>query len=448
MEDLNMYRYLLVFVLTGLVPLGAQSAAKSYSCEAPDQIRDAIAQSGPGGIESLLAKHPGDFWIQRAFIDSRAGGGGMISLRLNAGIPGNPVAESVIAQFQKDYEKRPEDPEAAYLYAYALIHRNTDKSVEILNSVLQKNPDFPAALLTLAILHGYPNWFDQAKVRKYTEGYLARCSDTFEPRIASLATQLDKSDTLIAFAKALRARIAGKADVATISQYPALWQLESKIVLPAEAAEFKKRIEGDLQFLEGLDKTKFMMASTILMQGYQRTGDTNAMERVTKDSTASSSGIPSISTLSQSSTFLRAQSDWTRSNPPPASIAAPEERTAYYKKQLQFFDEWRDKMPQNPTVLAQRFTALASLPETTDEMLIQEGGSLLAASLTSCESGQNADWNWISFPHWFRRRLRLNRGGRHRRLPCNSLTFMEGLIRHYKMRIGAGRQTQARGQSF
>jgi thiol-disulfide isomerase/thioredoxin len=385
-----MYRYLLVFVLVGLVPLGAQSATQSYSCGAPAQIQDAITQAGPGGIESLLAKYPNDFWVQRAFIDSMAGGGGMVIQRPSTGMPVGPVAESVIAQFQKDYANRPEDPEAAYLYAYALVHRNTGKSVEILTSVVQKTPDFPAALLTLAILHGYPNWYDQAKVRRYTEGFMARCPDTFEPRIASLATQLDRSDALIAYAKTLRARIAGKADEETISLYPALWQLESKIAVPAEAAESRKRIEGDLQFLEGLDKTKFRMASTILMQGYQRTGNTEAMDRISKDSTVRSS----IGTLSQSTTFLRAQSDWVRSNQPPAPTAAPEERTAYYKKQLQFLDEWRDKIPQNPTLLALRFTALASLPETTDEMLVREGGQLLAAmrsqsSIPSISSSPN-----------------------------------------------------------
>jgi thiol-disulfide isomerase/thioredoxin len=111
------------------------------------------------------------------------------------------------------------------------------------------------------------------------------------------------------------------------------------------------------------------------MQGYQRTGNTEAMDTISKDSTVS----PSIGTLSQSTTFLRAQSDWVRSNPPPAAIAVPEERTAYYKKQLQFLDELRGKMPQNPTLLALRFTALASLPETTDEMLVREGGPLLVA---------------------------------------------------------------------
>jgi thiol-disulfide isomerase/thioredoxin len=375
MEVKNMYRCILVLVLVGLVPLGAQSAAKSYSCKAPAQIQDAITQAGPGGIESLLAKYPGDFWVRRAFIDSRASGGSMAVLRSSAGIPGGPAAESVIAQFQKDFANRPEDPEAAYLYAYALVHRDTGKSVEILTSLVQKAPDVPAALLTLAILHTYPNWYDQAKVRKYTENYMARCPDTFEPRIASLAAQLDRSDVLIAYAKGLRARIAGKTDEETLSQYPALWQLESKIALPAEAAEFKKRIEGDLQFLEGLDKTRVRIANAVLMQGYQRTGNTEALDRINKDSTVSSS----ISTASQSTAFLRAQSEWIRSNPPPASTAIPEERTAYHKKQLQFLDEWRDKMPQNSTLLALRFAALTSLPETTNEILVREGSLLLAA---------------------------------------------------------------------
>ena len=73
-----MYRCLLVFVLVGLVPLGAQSATQSYSCGAPPQIQDSITQAGPGGIESLLAKYPNDFWVRRAFIDATAGGGSVV----------------------------------------------------------------------------------------------------------------------------------------------------------------------------------------------------------------------------------------------------------------------------------------------------------------------------------------------------------------------------------
>jgi thiol-disulfide isomerase/thioredoxin len=369
-----MHRCLLIFVLAGVMPLGAQSAIKSYSCEAPASIQEAITQAGGRGIEALLAKYPDDFWIRRAFIDSRAGGSSALILRVSSGIPNGPVEESVIAQFQKDYASRPEDPEAAYLYAYSLIHKDTNKSVEILTSIIQKTPDFPAALLTLAGLHGYPNWSDQTKIRKYTESFLARCPDTTESRIASLATQLDKSDALIAYTKALRARIAGKADEATLTLYPSLWRLESKIALPAESTEFKKLIEGDLKFLEGLDKTKFAMASTILLQGYERTGNTEGMNKLAEDTTQ----LSSMRTLNQTTSFLRAQTEWARTNPSPSSTSTAEERTAYYKKQLQFLDELRKKMPQNPNLLTQRFTALASLPGTTDEVLIQEGGSLLA----------------------------------------------------------------------
>jgi thiol-disulfide isomerase/thioredoxin len=365
-----MYRCLLVFVLFGLAPLGAQSATKSYSCEAPESIRNAITQAGPGGIESLLAKYADDFWVLRTFIDSK--GSSVPFLRNNSGIPAGPTDEAIIARFQREYQAKPKDPETAYLYAYSLIHRDTSKSVEILTSVVQDTPSFPPAWLSLAILHGYPNWDDRAKIRKYIDGYLARCPDSTESRVASLATQLDRSDTLIAYTKALRKRIAGKAEEDMISLYPSLWQLESKIALPAELAETKKRIEDDLQFLEGLDKTKFRQANIILMQGYQLTGNNEESARISKSITGMTS------TSAQTTSFYQAQSEWARTNPLPAPTATQEERTAYYRKQIQFLDQWRDKMPQNTTLLIQRFSALALLPDT-DEMLVREGGSLLVA---------------------------------------------------------------------
>ena len=199
-----MRNYIVLFFLVGngllfsqpgtlpVVPQTESQAASSYACSAPEDIQAAIGRAGRGGIESLVAKYPADFWVQRAYIDAMATAGGM---RGGSGIVSGPVVESVVARFKQRYDARPGDPEAAYLYAYALINRETGKTVEILTSVTQKAPAFPTAWMTLAILHGYPNFYDRAKQRTYLEGFLKRCPGTPEPRVLYLALQLDRSDT-------------------------------------------------------------------------------------------------------------------------------------------------------------------------------------------------------------------------------------------------------------
>lgn len=402
-----MQKLLSTLVLIGWMPLAAPAAPQSRMCDPPDALRDAIAQAGAAKIKSLLEKHPKSFWIRRAFIDANVSGGTMGFLQPGSGMPRGRVEDSVIARFQKDYESRPADPEAAYLYAYSLIHKDTTQSVGILTSAVQKNPDFPPALLTLAILHGYPNWYDQEKMRQYAQEYLARCPDTTETGFASLAAQLDRSDALTAYTKALRARIGGKSDDVALSTYPALWQLESKTAQPAGMAASGKRLESDLQFLEALDKTKFPTATPLLLQGYERTGNMEGLRRIAEES-----NLPfALNPMAHTILFHRARSEWVRTNPPPSPAAPPEERTIYYNKQLQFLNEWREQLPRYPDLLIQRLEVLASLPDIADEALIREGGALLSVlrtqgGLMASSSGSSPFFRVLGI--WAKRGLELD----------------------------------------
>jgi thiol-disulfide isomerase/thioredoxin len=344
----------MVFQMT----LSARPAEQSYSCEAPADIQSAINIAGSRGIEALLQKYPSDFWIRLAHIDSSNKDS---LLRGNSGIPTVPTQDFVIDRYRKESETRPKDLEAAYLYAYSLVHKNTTKSVEILTSLTQSAPSFPRPWLSLAAIYVYPGFSDQDKVRKFTEKFLALCPNTIEPRVASLALQLDRSDVVIAYGKTLRERIAGKEDEQMIALYSPLWQLESKLALPAEQAEYRKRLESDLKFLEGLDKIKNRTADQLLTQGYQRLGKEGSR------------------TQADFMSFLRAQNEWQQENLRPVPTASPETRAAYYKKQLQFLDRWLERLPNDSNVISIRFTALSSMPDALNETLIREGNQALEA---------------------------------------------------------------------
>jgi thiol-disulfide isomerase/thioredoxin len=353
-----MYRCLLFLAIVLQIPLIALPAEKFYSCEAPADIQTAINIAGSRGIEALLQKYPNDFWVRLAYIDSASGSP---LLRGNGGIPSGPVQESVIERYRKESENLSEDVEAAYLYAYSLIHRNTAKSVEVLTGLTQSAPSFPRTWLSMASIYSNPAFTDSAKVRQHTEKFLALCPNTLESRVATLAQQLDRSEIVIAYAKALRERIAGKENEQTLALYQSLWQLESKLALPAEQTQYRKRLEDDLKFLEGLDKTKYRIADILLTQGYQRLG---------KDGAGTSADLTA---------YFKSQTEWRMANPQPAPAAKPEARAEYYKKQLQFANEWLDKLPNNLSVISNWFIALSSQPDSSDESLVREGNKALAA---------------------------------------------------------------------
>lgn len=62
--------------LPGQPPVENRTAS-SYACGAPVDIQAAISRAGRSGIESLVANHPGDFWVQRAYTDAMGTAGGM-----------------------------------------------------------------------------------------------------------------------------------------------------------------------------------------------------------------------------------------------------------------------------------------------------------------------------------------------------------------------------------
>ncbi len=375
-----MRRWLLFLALAVPKPLIAQPAAKTYSCEAPAAIQTDINVAGSRGIEALLEKNPGDFWVRLVHINSATGVQGM---RDNGGMPGAQVRDSVVERYRKEFENRPEDPEAAYLYAYSMIHSNTAKSVEMLTGLTKSSPSFPRLWLTLAAIHTYPDFMDAAKVQQYTEKFLTLCPDSLEPRAANLASRLDRTETAIAYAKALRERISGKENEQMLMLYESLWQLESKLAQPSEQAEYRKRLEGDLKFLEGLDKTKFRLAETLLTQGAQRLG-----------------------TGTDSASFIKAQMEWQQKNPRPSPGASPEERAAYSKMQFQFLDQWLEKLPNDLNVVSNRFAALSAMQGVSDETLIREGNEALSVLRRSATVSPNT---LDVLRAWAQRGLELNR---------------------------------------
>jgi cytochrome c biogenesis protein CcmG/thiol:disulfide interchange protein DsbE len=341
-------------------------------------MREEIRQSNPNTIEFLLGKYPEDFWIQRRYIDLKTGI--PYASSMNSGMPTSKVDESVIARFQKAYENNPDNAQSAYLYAYALIHTDTAKSVKILTSLTTNSPSFSAAWMTLGVLHGYANFRDQKKQQECVEAFLRLCPDSAEPRITILAQQLVKSDVLISYIRNLRERVAGKEDRDLLPLYYYLWRLELKFASPDELTGVKKRIKDDLKFIEGLDRSKFMTAQSLLIQGYEQIGDKAGLENLLKSN-------PQLASSNGTLLFYQAMTDWSRTNPAPPPAASMEEQRDYFRKQLRFFDEWQSRVSDVMPLLEQRFRTLASLPETTEEALSHGGDRILLLAYRARSSG-------------------------------------------------------------
>jgi thiol-disulfide isomerase/thioredoxin len=365
-------RWCLFLALPALL---AGQTTKPFSCEAPAEIRTLLREASNveterdgkrrpweevrderrERIKALAAKHPDDFWVLRSYIDAMKDG---------------PVASpELIAEFKKRYDASPGDREAAFLYAHALMGTETPKTIEILTGLIETTPSFPLPWFTMANIHQSPNFRDAEKMRTYAEGFLERCPDS--NTAAFLANRLDKSDKLVAYTKALRERIAGKAEEETVPLYRSLWTLEFKVTPLAEHAQVRQRVEEDLKFLDGLDREKYKTLSYILQEGYKLTGNKEAEEKLSAEAKTSSERMPA---------FFRAQEEWTKANPYPGREAEPEERQAHDRKRLQWLEEWIEKIPDEEFLRVDRLRTLSVLPDTPNEILHQEGEKVLEAA--------------------------------------------------------------------
>jgi hypothetical protein len=341
----------------------------SYFCEEPAEIRAALLDlpslpPGPDRQESvkpLVAKYPGDFWVQRIYIDAMRE-------------PGGAVAGAVVAEFKKRFDTMLGDPQAAYLYAYSLAQKETPRAIEILTAVTRQTPGLPAAWLTLATIYRSPVAFDLEKVRFYWEGYVHRCPHSTDTGAVLIALQLDNSDRLRTYAANLRGQIAGRADRRSAGLFTLLWPLEAKIALPSELPLFRKKVGEDLRFLEGLNGQGFLRLDSTLIEGYRITGNRQVLDRL------SAQAAPAAP--DDSKAFSQAYLAWIGANgtlPPGLKLGS---RKAYYLKQLQFLDLWQPVVPDNWFFSAQRFTALAESSERGNVLLILEGDRLLDLTRT------------------------------------------------------------------
>jgi thiol-disulfide isomerase/thioredoxin len=293
-----------------------QFVTRSYPCETPADVQAAINSARtavPGEslqdyregqqerARQLATQHPGDFWIQRNYIDSMTTSVGAVA------------SDELVSEFRQRFDARPDDPETAYLYAYSLLGKNTPKAIEVLTSLTVRSPSFPLPWLSLFNIHAYPAFSDKAKMQTYGEGFLERCPDSRDA--VFLASRLNNSPRLVAVARALRERIAGKTGVESLSLYPNLWNLEFKVAAPAELTRVLQRIEKDLKFLNRLPPGNPVVRSALL-EGYKLTFNKKARDQLLAQGPQPPSFAPQA--------YVPVEQEWSTANtaPPVARIWA------------------------------------------------------------------------------------------------------------------------------
>lgn len=314
------------------------------------RTREEVRKEREEREEDLLRRFPDNFWVLRRQIvrsQDRAG-----------------ASRPVVDRMKARYEARPDDVEAAYLYAHALIGTATPEAIPLLDLVVSRNPEFFPAWNSRVTIFSSPAFRDDAKLKVAATRVVELCPDSLEAIVASRHVL----DSVLAsrVAKAVRSRIEGQTDRESLNSWVHLWNLEFRLASPAEHAPLREQVKRDLAFLKSPERERTPALSFILGEGAKLAGDKEA-EELAKAERAK---------LSPSMTFFEASNEWHKKN----MASSLGDRQAWAKARLQFLEEWLAKIPDEERIWVDLLTTLDQIDDTPAERLKDAGEKALQAA--------------------------------------------------------------------
>jgi hypothetical protein len=290
-------------------------------------------------IQAILDRHPGDFFARRAY---------QAEIGLVAGEQGT---EKLRAEDKAAYEQHPDDPVDAYFYAVMLVGRDTPTAIKILDSTLQKHPDFPWPHLNLSSIYSAPNFLDKPKARTHELAFLSACPARVEAY--SRLDQATDQDTLRKTAAQMRAVLGTRTDKEALRAYSTLWSLEFKVRPASEYDAERKQVAADLVRIRALNLLDIWQWYEPLQEGYKLTGDKKQQDWANTECARRLPADWNIDEVNQ----------WYKDHPAPNFDAPKEKRQAYSREELKATDEWIKKWSKAPSVWRDRMYAIEALDD-------------------------------------------------------------------------------------
>ena len=315
-----------------------------------------------------LGEHPDDAFLLRA--------------RLHALEPDmDPGAQLRWARTQHD--QHPDRPVYAFLYAEALIGRDTPAARRMLEELAAAHPELPQTWLTLARISATGNFRDPARAQHALASFLERCP---APLAASALLQIVRQGTpeqVASTAAAVRRRLEAATDPALPAAWEALWSLEFKARPTTEHQAERQQISRDLARLERTPWPNGLAWLELRRSAYGDLGDPAATAKVEAEILRA---FPASDTAEE---IVRAR--WEKDHPF-APRQGKESLETHFKEQLAAAEAWRRQWPGDPSLLDGWFTAL-SATHAPAERIASAADEVLAAAK------REPDWmSWYDVP--------------------------------------------------
>jgi len=269
-------------------------------------------------VQALLKQFSDDLFVERRYVNV---------------MYESEDKDKVIQEFKARHEQAPDDPEWSYLYALALMGRQSGDSIKLLNGALVKAPNFPWPHLSLVEIYNAPAFLDKTMATEHMKAFMAACPSSLDG-YRSL-TGFDDKAMIGKYAARLRTLLQPRTDTEALGAYPTLWSLEFKAHKPSEYEPLRKQVSDDLTRIRALNRLDTPEWYEALEQGYKLVNDQKQSEWANDERITRFPGPYD----------LLAMSKWWKDRKWPALEDPPEKKRAFYSELLKQSSEWAKERP-------------------------------------------------------------------------------------------------------
>ncbi len=306
-------------------------------------------------VQELLTEHPDDLFIH---------------LRYQRIFRGHTEADrqAVIDRYQRLAESDPGDSQRQFLYAEALLGKDTPRSIELANKIIETRPGFARAHLLLADIYSWGKLADRRKTQQQLDSFFQACPATLDSDALALAKRYGNLELAAKLAPALRKRLESETDPDLLKSWETVWNFEFKAHPVTEHDQVRKQMFADLQRLQSANPTGNASWLAFLRNGYRAAGNETAAKEQESKLLAE---YPDSQEARQLSDEL-----WYKEHPWPGSDEAKQKE--YWQASLARAEHDLKKSPNSENLLMMRFNAMSNLQETPVDRLTAAADAMLA----------------------------------------------------------------------
>ncbi len=335
--------------------IGFAQSGQNY-CEPSDAMREDFQRLGKTDEQNLpfevrrqqrntlfqefLARYPGNFHVERRYLENRLAGYFADTAALRA-------------EYRARMEQNPNDPIATFLYARLLVGRDSKQAISLLEKLAEQAPEFPWSHLQLAQLYRYQNFQDAAKAKEHVKAWVAKCPDIADSLM--LISRGGDKEMMTAAVQRLRPRLESSTRPSDLALWEYLWAMEFKLTPVPEHPQLRRRITDDMKRLrERYPNGKDLIVA--LQAGYTQIGD-KAGKRAAEDEFIRLQPNSSMS-------LFYTQSRYQEDHPFPKPDAPAAEQNAYQQGVAQVTRQWLGRWPDDESLWGKLVFALAELEDS------------------------------------------------------------------------------------